>query len=108
MKTPVFGDHPEAGLAMWKCPSCERRNLESQARCYACMTFRNKPLPDCKFWDATDYAHPAWWRGSDYGCFAAASRIQDVLDGTDTGAGVIASKELEKVRREVLKLMGKA
>jgi hypothetical protein len=23
--------------------------------------------PDDPFWDATDGAHPAWWRGQDYG-----------------------------------------
>lgn len=24
--------------------------------------------PDNPFWDCTDAAHPAWWRGNDSGC----------------------------------------
>jgi hypothetical protein len=34
---------------------------------------------DDLFWDATDGAHPAWWRGNDRGVQGACERIQKVL-----------------------------
>lgn len=54
--------------------------------------------------DATDAAHPAWWRGNDMGVASATRRIQKTLDGKDDGSGVIACPELEKARRDVLEL----
>jgi hypothetical protein len=31
--------------------------------------------------DATDGAHPAWWRGSDHACQAIARNLNSILDG---------------------------
>lgn len=36
----------------------------------------NIPDVDDPIWDATDGAHPAWWRGHDH----AAQKMQEALD----------------------------
>lgn len=33
--------------------------------------------------DATDFAHPAWWRGNDAGVFTLCTLINKILDGED-------------------------
>jgi len=40
-------------------------------------------------WDATDAAHPAWWRGEDFGAYMAAKLIADILSGKETGKGAM-------------------
>ncbi len=55
-------------------------------------------------WD-TDQDNPAYWRGEESGVAGACMRIRSCLDGTDSGAGVIGSPELERVRRDVLELI---
>jgi hypothetical protein len=57
--------------------------------------------------DATDFAHPAWWRGSDYSYFKICETINRILDGKDKGEGAFGGKELEDVRRKILELMSK-
>jgi hypothetical protein len=52
--------------------------------------------------DATDFAHPAWWRGNDAGCAAIVRRIEEILEGKDTGAGVCGYVPLEALRRKIL------
>lgn len=37
-------------------------------------------VEDNPFWDGTDAAHPAWWRGSDYGYFMAMKLFKKKLD----------------------------
>ena len=44
--------------------------------------------PDDPEFDATDAAHPAWWRGNDRGCEAVCEIITKILDGQDDGSGV--------------------
>jgi hypothetical protein len=70
----------------------------------ALLAAAKKESLDHPDWDATDAAHPAWWRGNDRGVQATAERIQSALDGSDDGSGVIGSKELERARRGVLAL----
>jgi hypothetical protein len=53
--------------------------------------------------DGTDGAHPAWWRGNDAGVHSAAQIILKAAT-TDTGSGVIASKEMEAARRVVISM----
>ncbi len=37
---------------------------------------------DNPFWDCTDGAHPAWWRGQEYGCKAIVRIVNEWLDET--------------------------
>jgi hypothetical protein len=63
--------------------------------------------PDCAddaSLDATDDAHPAWWRGHDHGARAATEAIVRVLDGTDDGRGTLAWPELQRAREAILAL----
>jgi hypothetical protein len=54
--------------------------------------------------DATDGAHPAWWRGDDHGAVMAAIRLEKAVDGKDLGDDVIGSPDIERVRRKILAL----
>lgn len=67
-----------------------------------------KLIPDDPEDDGTDYAHPAYWRGSEAGVRGATMRMRQAAEGHDDGSGVIGSPELEKVRRMILDLRKKA
>lgn len=60
-----------------------------------------QPVDDPEL-DGTDDAHPAWWRGSTAGVAGACERIEAVLDGKDSGAGVLGNERLERLRRRLL------
>ena len=50
------------------------------------------PSPPAETWDdaeadATDFAHPAWWRGHDHTSRVFCQIVTDILDGKDNGAG---------------------
>lgn len=51
------------------------------------MKPNNAPREDDPEWDATDFAHPAWWRGSDYTVDQLASQVNEILDGKDDMSG---------------------
>jgi len=51
--------------------------------------------------DATDGAHPAWWRGNDAGVESTCVAVHRALDGKDDGAGV-AAEPWESLRRRLL------
>jgi hypothetical protein len=57
--------------------------------------------------DGTPLAHPAFWRGQDDGVRGAVAVIRKVLDGNETGAGVISDEGLEKLKRDVMELVGR-
>ncbi len=65
------------------------------------------PKPDDPDADATDAAHPAWWRGNDAGVAVTVARLTDILDGKDDGEGVIGYAPLEALRRRLLVLAAK-
>lgn len=52
-------------------------------------------------WDGTDAAHPAWWRGQDWGVQATIQRLRAVLRGEDNGSGVSGSASLDVLRHEL-------
>lgn len=54
--------------------------------------------------DATDFAHPAWWRGHDHTTAVFCSLVHDILDGKDDGRGV-ARAPWEPLRRRLLDLV---
>lgn len=56
--------------------------------------------PEC---DATDLAHPAWWRGNDAGVHATVEVIRRVLDSGLDG-GVSGYKPLQEIRERVERL----
>lgn len=85
---------PEA----FACPMCG----EGQE---ACRCGEGHWHPDNAAWDATDAAHPAWWRGQEHGVRSACRRMAQVLDGQDDGGGVISGRELEALRRRLLALV---
>jgi len=70
-------------------------------------------------WDATDAAHPAWWRGSDYGVEKAVKAINNMMDAFESknaeanSSGNFGSNDLnllrDRLRRvySVLDLKGK-
>ena len=55
--------------------------------------------------DCTDAAHPAWWRGHDHTTIVLCQRINAILDGTETAAGV-ASEPWESTRKRLESLQG--
>lgn len=61
-------------------------------------------IADNPFWDATDVAHPAWWRGDDHGCAVTVERLNAILDGKDDGHGGFGYEPLERLRRRLLAL----
>lgn len=58
--------------------------------------------PDNSELDATDGAHPAWWRGHDHATKVFCQKVNEILDGKDDGSGV-ASEPWESTRRRLLK-----
>ena len=56
-------------------PPC--RHEEAQKR----LTELLRPFMDNPDWDATDAAHPAWWRGEKYGIFEMAALIPEWIRG---------------------------
>lgn len=56
--------------------------------------------PEC---DATDLAHPAWWRGNDAGVHATVEVIRRVLDSGLDG-GVSGYKPLQEIRERIERL----
>jgi hypothetical protein len=70
-----------------------------------CCQVEHLVLPDDIERDGTDNAHPAWWRGHIDGARGTTARLAEVLDGKDTGAGVLGTPEIEKLRRRLLNLV---
>lgn len=46
---------------------------------------RNYTVVDNPFWDGTDAAHPAWWRGQERGVDGTCEQIRKILDGEAHG-----------------------
>lgn len=87
---------PADGLAT--CDSCGAYNpgmfrgieLPTACRCRECATVEAKAeawdTANDEEMDCTDFAHPAWWRGSDYGVAGACERVNEFLDGKLAGS----------------------
>jgi len=61
---------------------------------------------DNPFYDATDGAHPAWWRGSDYSIDRVVETLHNLLDGKQ-GPFTTPCAELNRLSERILKLMEK-
>jgi hypothetical protein len=58
---------------------------------------------DNEFWDGTDGAHPAWWRGEEYGSMATANALKRIAEqGRDSGC--FGGREVEEAAQAILKL----
>lgn len=55
--------------------------------------------------DATDAAHPAWWRGEEYGAFEMVRMVEKILAGQDSGCGMKGNAKVEKARRDLISLV---
>lgn len=71
-------------------------------RCSKCQQYPDYPDNDC-----TDFAHPAWWRGQEHAVISLCQRINNILDGKDSGAGV-SNEPWESTRRRLLELVERA
>lgn len=59
--------------------------------------------PDDPELDATDLAHPAWWRGHEHSVATECQKINQILDGKDDGRGM-APEPWESTRRRLITL----
>lgn len=65
----------------------------------ACSKLAEATRQDLPELDGTDAAHPAWWRGYDYGVASICRALAEVLDGKEpTGT---CAEPLESLRRRV-------
>lgn len=56
--------------------------------------------------DATDWAHPAWWRGHEHTTQVFCDLVHKILDGRDDGAGA-NHEPWQTLRRRLLALVSK-
>jgi hypothetical protein len=69
------------------------------------MRKKTVTLPDNPHWDCTDGAHPAWWRGCDYGVESVIRTIRKAV--AERRAGNYGSAALTELVREIIQLMEK-
>ena len=61
---------------------------------------------DNPFWDGTDAAHPAYWRGEKRGVEGACERIRDILDDKSHGPPFhFGSPPLSEIAQRIWKLI---
>ena len=94
------GDAARAGL--------ERAKTERKLREATEEIVRVSLAYDDPSLDATDGAHPAWWRGSDAGVAGAVRIINEALDGPLPLVGCVGGADLERVRQRVAALRARA
>jgi len=66
------------------------------------LVFQHRRLDEPEF-DATDGAHPAWWRGEEYGVARVIDIIREALDGEKPDKG--AASDLDQLVRDVRALV---
>lgn len=71
------------------------------------VMYRPKASVDYPEHDATDGAHPAWWRGNDHAVFSLCQMINEILDGKDHPGGA-SNEPWESTRRRIRELVAKA
>lgn len=60
--------------------------------------------PGDPHWDATDFAHPAWWRGQNAMVRALCARVNAILDDPVIGERGCAAEPWESTRRRIAEL----
>ncbi len=66
-----------------------------------------KNLSDISEDDATDWAHPAWWRGYNYAVDSICEKVKEILDGKEISSGTCL-EPWESTRRRLFELRKKA
>lgn len=61
-------------------------------------------LSDDPTFDATDGAHPAWWRGNDSGVAATVDIVNKILDGKP-GLGLFQSEKLNALHTRLTAML---
>lgn len=56
--------------------------------------------------DGTGFEHPAWHRGLEYGFDRAVDKLEAILEGKDTGAGIVNHERFERLRRKLIAMVG--
>lgn len=59
-------------------------------------------VPDNEFWDGTDGAHPAWWRGQEWGSINVVKVLTKIIETGEHRGGLRG--ELEILAQKVLLL----
>lgn len=54
--------------------------------------------------DCTPLSHSAYYRGEIAGVRGVIQRVRDIMEGRDTGSGVLGDADLESLRRYLLKV----
>lgn len=83
----------------FKCPACDGVGKQTKLQ----LERWNYDDPEN---DATDFAHPAWWRGNDHGVETVCQILLAVLDGSKKPGGRYASERLQKVVDQIYALKG--
>lgn len=88
-----------------KCSFCKDDSCDCMPKCTLCHKEQCYCYPDNEFFDGTDGAHPAWWRGDTHGAEAIIKIVKGWLDGNKLD-GYYGSPELNKLKERVMKLIG--
>lgn len=83
-------------------PDCMMPDGAEPCRGYSVALAEIDRLRDMPDTDASEDAHPAWWRGVDHGCCEAVEVLRKAADGEDDGVGVIGYEPLEALRRRLI------
>jgi chromosome segregation ATPase len=97
-------------LADFRVKSAESRSDDFAARLAAAEAEvkRLRLAWDDPEMDATDGAHPAWWRGNDAGVAGAVRIVNEALDEALPLAGCVGGADLERVRQRIAALRERA
>ncbi len=79
------------------------KNGESVGKSVRGVMKSDKQWDDPEF-DTTDWAHPAWWRGSLHSLHSAIRLVGDVISGENDGTSCMC-EDADKLRQMVLELM---
>ncbi|HSF28848.1 MAG TPA: hypothetical protein VLK82_00025 [Candidatus Tectomicrobia bacterium] len=54
--------------------------------------------------DCTDFAHPAYWRGTNVATKRVVEILSKAVNGEDDGAGAYGYEPLERLRRRIIQI----
>ncbi len=72
-----------------------------------CIYPEGKLIADYPDNDCTDFAHPAWWRGYDYGCSRLIWYINELLDKKVHEDGSMGYEGMQELRKRLIELRDK-
>jgi len=107
------------------CDVCGKETRDTELRssdffCHHCDSWSSKKLcaerscarlDDDPFYDGTDFAHAAWWRGNDAGVLSTVKALNEILDraeGSEGNPGTFGLKELQDLKNRLIVLVDSA